>query len=39
VIVPSNAGGAPGVTTYFDLITLWVSELAKAFAAPTGASR
>ena len=39
VIVPSNAGGAPGVTTYFDLITLWVSELAKAFSAPAGAGR
>ena len=39
VIVPSNAGGAPGVTTYFELITLWVSELAKAFAVPTGAGR
>lgn len=39
VIVPSNAGGAPGVTTYFDLVTLWVTELASAFAAPTGAGR
>lgn len=32
VIVPSNAGGS-GVTTYFDLVNLWVSELAQAFAA------
>lgn len=39
VIVPSNVGGAPGVTTYFDLINLWVTELTKAFAAPTGAGR
>jgi ABC-type Zn uptake system ZnuABC Zn-binding protein ZnuA len=31
VIVPGNVGGAPGVTTYFDLINVWVSELARAF--------
>ena len=37
VIVPSNTG-APGVTTYFDLINLWVSELARAFGAETGAA-
>ncbi len=36
VIVPGNVGGAPGVNTYFDLINLWVSELARAFL-PTGA--
>ncbi|MGH7606295.1 MAG: metal ABC transporter substrate-binding protein [Gemmatimonadales bacterium] len=33
VIVPANTGGAPGVTTYFDLVNLWVSELARGFAA------
>jgi ABC-type Zn uptake system ZnuABC Zn-binding protein ZnuA len=36
VIVPGNVGGAPGVNTYFDLINLWVSELARAFI-PAGA--
>lgn len=36
VIVPSNVGGAPGVTTYFDLVNHWVSELARAFGAPAG---
>jgi ABC-type Zn uptake system ZnuABC Zn-binding protein ZnuA len=36
VIVPSNTGGSAGPTTYFDLVTLWVSELAAAFGA-TGA--
>jgi ABC-type Zn uptake system ZnuABC Zn-binding protein ZnuA len=33
VIVPSNAGGAPGTATYFDLVALWLAELGKAFAA------
>jgi ABC-type Zn uptake system ZnuABC Zn-binding protein ZnuA len=32
VIVPGNVGGAPGVDTYFDLINVWVSELARAFS-------
>lgn len=32
VIVPSNTG-AGGPETYFDLVNLWVSELAAAFAA------
>lgn len=36
VIVPGNVGGAPGVNTYFDLINVWVSELARAFQ-PAGA--
>jgi ABC-type Zn uptake system ZnuABC Zn-binding protein ZnuA len=36
VIVPGNVGGAPGVDTYFDLINVWVSELARAFQ-PAGA--
>ncbi len=34
VIVPGNVGGAPGVDTYFDLINVWVSELARAFQPP-----
>jgi ABC-type Zn uptake system ZnuABC Zn-binding protein ZnuA len=33
VIVPSNTGGSTGVATYFDLMDLWVSELARAFGA------
>ncbi|HVH08226.1 MAG TPA: zinc ABC transporter substrate-binding protein, partial [Gemmatimonadales bacterium] len=37
VIVPGNVGGAPGANTYFDLISLWVSALASAFA-PAGTS-
>ena len=31
VIVPSNTGGSAGADTYFDLVNLWVSELAQAF--------
>ena len=31
VIVPENTGGAPGVTTYFDLLNTWVSGLAAGF--------
>jgi ABC-type Zn uptake system ZnuABC Zn-binding protein ZnuA len=31
VIVPSNAGGAPGVNTYVDLINAIVSALAQAY--------
>jgi hypothetical protein len=31
VVVPENTGGAPGVNTYFDLVTSWVSSLATAF--------
>src|SRR5438876_534930 len=31
VIVPSNTNGAPGINTYFDLINLWITELARAF--------
>jgi zinc/manganese transport system substrate-binding protein len=34
VIVPSNTGGSNGPDTYFDLVNLWVSELARAFGAP-----
>jgi len=32
VIVPSNTGGSGGPESYFDLVNLWVSELAQAFA-------
>ncbi len=32
VIVPSNASGAPHTDTYIDLVNLWVTELAAAFA-------
>src|SRR5205807_1502883 len=35
VIVPSNTGGAPGVSTYVDLVTLWITELARAFGGLT----
>jgi ABC-type Zn uptake system ZnuABC Zn-binding protein ZnuA len=31
VIVPSNTGGSGGPETYFDLVNLWVSELAQSF--------
>ncbi|OLC71966.1 MAG: hypothetical protein AUI52_05915 [Acidobacteria bacterium 13_1_40CM_2_68_10] len=31
VIVPSNTNGAPGINTYFDLMSLWITELARAF--------
>ena len=33
VIVPENTNGAPGINTYFDLMNLWVTELAKGFAS------
>jgi ABC-type Zn uptake system ZnuABC Zn-binding protein ZnuA len=36
VIVPSNTGGSGGADTYFDLVNLWVSELAQAFGATAG---
>jgi hypothetical protein len=32
VVVPANAGGAPGTDTYVALIGLWVDQLAAAFA-------
>jgi ABC-type Zn uptake system ZnuABC Zn-binding protein ZnuA len=38
VIVPGNVGGAPGADSYFDLVNLWVSELARAFSAVSAAS-
>jgi len=38
VIVPSNTGGAAGVTSYFDLMNLWITELGRAFGATAGAA-
>jgi len=38
VIVPSNTGGALGISTYFDLMNLWITELGRAFGASTGAA-
>jgi ABC-type Zn uptake system ZnuABC Zn-binding protein ZnuA len=37
VIVPEHTEGAPGVTTYFDLMNTWVTELARAFSSSPGA--
>ncbi|MBI2073247.1 MAG: zinc ABC transporter substrate-binding protein [Gemmatimonadetes bacterium] len=37
VIVPSNAGGAPGTDTYIDLVNTWVKQLATAFRGRTSA--
>ena len=31
VVVPENTNGAPGVVTYFDLMSAWVNGLAAAF--------
>jgi len=39
VIVPSNTGGSAGVSTYFDLMNLWVSELAQAYGATSDPAR
>jgi len=39
VIVPSNTGGSAGISTYFDLMNLWVSELAGAFGAASDPAR
>ncbi|MFN2571853.1 MAG: metal ABC transporter substrate-binding protein [Gemmatimonadales bacterium] len=33
VIVPSNTGGQAGIDSYFDLMNLWVTQLAQAFGA------
>ncbi|MGH7537212.1 MAG: metal ABC transporter substrate-binding protein [Gemmatimonadales bacterium] len=38
VIVPSNTGGAAGITSYFDLMNLWITELSRAFGASGGAA-
>jgi ABC-type Zn uptake system ZnuABC Zn-binding protein ZnuA len=37
VIVPSNVGGAPGTSTYIDLVNTWVKELATAFRGRSSA--
>jgi len=39
VIVPSNTEGADGVHTYFDLMNLWITELARAFGAGSTATQ
>jgi ABC-type Zn uptake system ZnuABC Zn-binding protein ZnuA len=39
VIVPSNTGGSARISTYFDLMDLWVSELVRAFGAPGNPAR
>jgi ABC-type Zn uptake system ZnuABC Zn-binding protein ZnuA len=38
VIVPENTHGAPGVETYFDLMSTWITQLARGFGGG-GASR
>ncbi len=38
VIVPSNTAGAADVNTYFDLVNLWISELARAFGGGAAAT-
>jgi ABC-type Zn uptake system ZnuABC Zn-binding protein ZnuA len=38
VIVPSNTGDTQGSTTYFDLMSLWITELARALGATPGAA-
>lgn len=32
VIVPENTDGAPGVSTYFDLMNTWITSLSAAFS-------
>ena len=39
IMLPEHTEGAPGVTTYFDLLDTWVRELARGFAAAPGAGR
>ena len=39
VIVPSNTEGAEGIHTYFDLMNLWITELARAFGAGSTAAQ
>ncbi len=31
VVVPENTDGAPGITTYFDLMNNWITSLSAAF--------
>jgi ABC-type Zn uptake system ZnuABC Zn-binding protein ZnuA len=33
VVVTENTEGAPGVSTYFDLVSFWIDSLARGFAA------
>jgi len=33
VIVPAQTGGAPGVDTYHDLVSVWINDLARTYAA------
>ena len=37
-IVPSNTNGAPGINTYFVLMNLWITELARAFGGGPAAN-
>jgi len=39
VIVQSNTGGASAIATYFDLMNLWVAELAGAFGSASAPAR
>jgi zinc/manganese transport system substrate-binding protein len=39
VVVPENTEGAPGVTTYFDLMGAWVGALVRGFAAGEAEAR
>ena len=38
VVVPSNTNDAVGVRSYVDLMSLWISELNRAFGADGGAA-
>jgi ABC-type Zn uptake system ZnuABC Zn-binding protein ZnuA len=39
VIVTENTDGAPGVSTYFDLIDFWITSLSRGFAAGAAAGQ
>ncbi|HEV8263483.1 MAG TPA: metal ABC transporter substrate-binding protein [Gemmatimonadales bacterium] len=39
VIVPSNVGRSSGASNYFDLVSLWLNELGKAFSASTSGAQ
>ncbi len=36
IVVPENTSGAPGVTTYFDLMSSWINDLVHGFAGAAG---
>ena len=38
VIVPANVEGEPDVKTYFDLVTVWLTDLSRAFSGATSAA-